>query len=156
MGNIANKQPGPDEVDISKVVIDIKSRDDIPKILLGLQQVYINVESREKIFNILKNIIKKDTQSEYSEIDLWRIFVLGMLKFGLNENFDRLKELVDNHTKIREMLGHGRFDRKEYSLKTIKNNINIFTTEALLEINSVIVQTGYHFKNKKKPTYEQI
>ncbi len=35
------------EVDISKVKIDLKSRDDIPKLLLGLQSIYQDVETRK-------------------------------------------------------------------------------------------------------------
>lgn len=41
------------QVDISKIEIDLRSRDEIPKLLLGLQFIYGNREIRNKIFDIL-------------------------------------------------------------------------------------------------------
>ncbi|MBP6952715.1 MAG: hypothetical protein KBD90_04090 [Alphaproteobacteria bacterium] len=40
------------EVDISKIVFDPKSRDDMPKLLKGLQYLYTNLETREEIFKM--------------------------------------------------------------------------------------------------------
>ena len=42
------------EVDISKMKFDLKSRDDIPKILKGLQHLYINEPLRIAIFILLE------------------------------------------------------------------------------------------------------
>ena len=45
------------QVDISQIQLDSKSRDDIPQILRGLQHVYSDRETREKIFALLKEKI---------------------------------------------------------------------------------------------------
>ncbi len=41
------------EVDLSKMVSDIKSRDDIPRILRGLQFIYMTIPLRNAIFQLL-------------------------------------------------------------------------------------------------------
>ena len=44
------------EIDVSKIVFDLKSRDDIPKILRGLQALYTNIPVRTGIFELLQNL----------------------------------------------------------------------------------------------------
>ena len=39
------------EVDISKIEFDLRSRDEIPKLLMGLQGIFCNLEIREKVQN---------------------------------------------------------------------------------------------------------
>ena len=45
------------EVDISKIEFDPRSRDDIPKLLKGLQYIYCTPKLREKVFKILEEIV---------------------------------------------------------------------------------------------------
>ena len=42
------------EVDIADIVFDKKSRDDIPKVLRGLQHLYLNKPLREALFALLE------------------------------------------------------------------------------------------------------
>ncbi len=46
------------EVDITKLVFDPKSRDEIPQLLRGLQYIYCNREMRDKVFALLEEHIK--------------------------------------------------------------------------------------------------
>jgi len=41
-------------IDISQIKFDIKSRDDISQILMGLQYIYTQQDARKKIFKILE------------------------------------------------------------------------------------------------------
>ena len=50
---VQNVQMQIGEVDVSKVKFDLKSRDDIPKILRGLQHLYTTVPLRSKLFELL-------------------------------------------------------------------------------------------------------
>jgi len=43
------------EVDISKIELDYKSRDEIPQLLMGLRHIYVNRDHREKVFALLEN-----------------------------------------------------------------------------------------------------
>ena len=64
---------------------------------------------------------------------------MGVLRLGLNCDYDRLHELVNQHKTIREMLGHADFfDKIEYQLQTIKDNVSLLNPELLDEINQVV------------------
>src|SRR3974390_1724613 len=45
------------EIEIAENKIDVRSRDDIPLILLGLQHIYCTDDLREKVFAIIKEIL---------------------------------------------------------------------------------------------------
>jgi IS5 family transposase len=36
----------------------------------------------------------------------WRILVLGVMRLGLNADYDRIHALVNQHGTLRQMLGH--------------------------------------------------
>ncbi len=45
------------EVNISAIQFDLRSRDEIPKLLMGLQYIYMTPELREEVFKILETMI---------------------------------------------------------------------------------------------------
>ena len=47
------------KTDIANIEFDLQSRDEIPKLLMGLQRIYSTPEIREKIFNILNLFLPK-------------------------------------------------------------------------------------------------
>ena len=51
---VQNPQMQIGEVDISQIKFDPKSRDDIPRILRGLQHMYMDLALREKVFQLLE------------------------------------------------------------------------------------------------------
>jgi hypothetical protein len=96
------------EVAIAQIRIDPRSRDDIPAILKGLQLIYTQEETRQKLFELLERSLASNAKKTVGRpgMELWRIFVLATLKQGLNCDFDRLQELANQHQTLREMLGH--------------------------------------------------
>jgi len=46
-------------------------------------------------------------------LDLWRIFVMGVLRVNLSWDYDRLHEMVNNHVTIGQILEHGQVDDGE-------------------------------------------
>lgn len=120
------------EIAISEIKIDLKSRDDIPPLLLGLQHIYTNPDLREAVFGILAaNVLANiNPRNGRPGMDLWTILVLGVLRVNLNWDYDRLQEMANNHNAIRKMLGHGSFsDDYEYKLQTLKDNVHLLTPE---------------------------
>lgn len=141
------------ELEISKVRLDAKSRDEIPKLLMGLKYIYCTPEIREQIFAILEEIIPKKTSKKNGRtgMDLWNILVLGTIRLNCDWDYDKLKEMANNHKSLRQMLGHGiEDDDKEYALQTLKDNVSLLTPEVLDRINQVIVQSGHKLVCKKK------
>ena len=151
MRAVQNAQMQMGEVDISKIKFDPKSRDDIPKILKGLQHLYMNLELREQIFALLEKEIapKVDKRNGRPGMELWKILVCGVLRLDLNADYDRVCELVNHHNTIREMLGHGAFNEESYHFQTLKDNVSLFTPELLDQINQLVVEAGHGLIKKK-------
>jgi hypothetical protein len=114
---VQNPQMQIGEVDISQIKFDPKSRDDIPRILRGLQYLYTNAALREEIFRLLEERIAPEVDKGNGRpgMTLWRILVCGVMRLDLNEDYDRLHELVNNHRTLRLMLGPGKMMRPRTS-----------------------------------------
>lgn len=144
------------EVDVSKITFDPKSRDDIPKLLRGLQHLYMEPDLRASVFELLKTQIAPTVNKSNGRpgMTLWSILVCGVLRLDLNIDYDRLHELVNKHITIREMLGHGAFEDVHYHHQTLKDNVSLLTPELLDAINQLVVQSGHalmtHANGKKK------
>jgi hypothetical protein len=149
---VQNVQMQIGEVDVSKVKFDLKSRDDIPKILRGLQHLYIDLALRTKIFELLEAQIapQVDKRNGRPGMTLWRIFVCGVVRLDLNIDYDRLHELVNQHNTLREMLGHGVHDKEPYHYQTLKDNVSLLTPELLDQINQLVVNAGHGLVKKKE------
>jgi hypothetical protein len=146
------------ELPIGKIVLDHKSRDDMPKILTGLQYIYVTPALRDEVFAILREMVpctnsgqKVSSSVGRPGMEQWKILVLGTIRLGLNADYDRLQELANQHKTLREMLGHADWcDRRLYELQTLKDNLRLFTPEVLERINAVVVRAG-HTLVKKEP-----
>ncbi len=145
-------------VDIAAIHLDPRSRDDIPRLLRGLQYIYTQPQVREAVFSILREVVPLDAAGQPVSIDTgrpgmsqWQILVLGVLRLGLNADYDRIQELANQHLTIRQMLGHSDFaDDKNWGVQTLKDNLRLFTPEILERINAVVVTAG-HALVKKSP-----
>lgn len=143
-------QMGLGEVDISQIQFDLKSRDDIPKLLRGLQQLYLNEDLRQKVFDLLIQEIspQADKCNGRPGMPLWNILVLGVLRLDLNADYDRIHELSNQHRTLRAMLGHGAFNEQDYHYQTILDNVSLFTPELLEKLNTLVVQEGHALLKK--------
>jgi hypothetical protein len=136
------------QIEISKIEIDLRCRDEIPKVLLGLQHIYCNPGIREKVFKLLQELIPGNISADNGRpgMDLWKILVLGCVRLTCNWNYDKLHDIANNHQTIREMLGHGPMDKDieaKYSLQALKDNVSLFTPEILERINQIVVDAGH-------------
>jgi hypothetical protein len=159
MRQVINPQLQFGEVDIGAIVLDPKSRDDIPQLLRGLQYIYTTPELRARVFAILAEVVpagvngQADTSTGRPGMEQWKILVLGTLRLGLNADYDRILELSNEHKSIRQMLGHSDWAEGEedrYQLQTLKDNLRLFTPELLDRINQEVVRAG-HALVKKSP-----
>ncbi len=146
MRKIIEKQLIFGQVDITGIELDLRSRDEIPQLLLGLQAIYADRQTRKKVFEILQQIIPDDTDACNGRpgMDLWSILVLGTLRLNCNWDYDKLLEIANNHKTVREFLGHTIFEFDQaYALQTLKDNIALFTPEHIDQINQVVVGAGH-------------
>ena len=133
------------DVAIEDIVINLQCRDEIPQILLGLQDLYKDEETRKEIFQILEKVIPKDVDTNMGRPGMytWTIFVLAILKLNSNIDYDKLHNLCNEHRTLRLMLGHSIYDLTRYSLQTLKDNIKLFTPEIINELNAVVVKKAH-------------
>ena len=137
------------QVSLNKIKLDYKSRDDITKLLLGIQHISNNKELMMQIFQILKDKITIKSIGR-SGMSLWRILILGLLRQVINADYDRLCNLANNHIELRKLLGHSMIDSCDYySLQTIKDNISLITEDVLDKINVLIVQEGHQLLDSR-------
>lgn len=148
---VQNVQMTIGEIDVSHIRFTPKSRDDIPKILKGLQHLYLDQSLRAKIFQLLEDEIspKVNKRNGRPGMTLWTILVCGVIRLDLNIDYDRLHELVNHHDTIRAMLGHGTFDEEQYHFQTLKDNVALLTPELLDKINQVVISGGHALVKKK-------
>jgi len=154
MRSVFHSQLNLGEVDIAKIKLDPKSRDDIPQLLAGLQYIYTHADVWQAVSKILEEIVPSRVGSDNNGkasinkgrpgMEQWRILVLGTLRLGLNADYDRIHELANQHLTVRQMLGHGFSDFiDQYHLQTIKDNLGLFTPELLDRISQEVVRSGH-------------
>lgn len=144
MRSCIEKQLQIGEVDISNIKINLRSRDEIPKTLMGLQEIYKNDKTRDTTFEILKKLIDPEVSLSKGRegMSFWNILVLGCIRLICNCDYDKLHEHANEHKTIRQMLGFTIFDDKVLPLQTIKDNVKLFTPEILSLLNTMVVEFG--------------
>lgn len=142
------------EVNIEDIKFNPKSRDDIDKLLQGLQAIYCDLKTRRKLFEVLEKMLPDSIDPNIGRpgMELWRVFVLSILRLNLNWDYDRLANMANHHNLIRKMLGHSEWesDGFSYEVQTLKDNFALLTPEILEEINKIIVDFGHSIVKKKK------
>ena len=134
------------EISIADIRIDLKSRDEIPKALIGLQEIYRNRPVRKKVFEALEDLIPDNVNPDKGRrgMNLWTILVLGVIRLVCNWDFDKLTDIANNHITLRLMSGHSLFGKPyRYALQTVKDNLALFTPEILDKINHIVVRHGH-------------
>ncbi len=159
---VLNPQLAIGQIDIERIPLDPQSRDDIPAVLRGLQQIWSDAELRAKLFTLLETHLladKSKADSADSErqaygpcldarngrpgMSLWSILVLGLLRQGLNCDYDRWHELAGQHRSVRRMMGLSDWDSTVASCRTITRNVSLLTPQLLAAVNRLVVGAGY-------------
>ena len=142
-------------VSISEIIIKTKSRDEMPPVLVALQQIFTTPELNEPIFSLLEDkLVKPKKKTGRPGMDLWHILVLAVVRHTLNTNWDRMEYLSNNDKSLRQILGvHvGSFNSEEmeFAYQTIVDNVSQIDEEMLYKINDIVVSYGHKLLKKKK------
>lgn len=133
-------------VAIEDIEIDKKSRDDIPAILIGLQEIYVNASTRERLFVLLRERVAPKLSHQISQraLPLWSIVVLGVLKAGLDCTWDHLEWWANQDIAVRQMLGIDVYDKEtEFEVQMLIDNVGLLTPDMLREIYELLLETGH-------------
>jgi hypothetical protein len=86
-------------------------------------------------------------------MDLWQILVLGVVRLGLDADWDRMEDMANHHLLVRQMLGvpatPWREDAKVFGHQTLRDNVALLDDELLQQINARIAATGREVFAKK-------
>ncbi len=84
-------------------------------------------------------------------MNYWKILVLGTLRLAYNFVYDKLNELADNHSTLRQMLGHGILDfDSHYPLQTLKHNASLLATDDWTTSTVLLSNSSKSLKAKTK------
>lgn len=143
-------------VQISEVTFPLRSRDEMPAVLKGLQQIFITPELNQKIFSILEEkVCGNKKRTGRPGMDLWHILVLAVVRHALDTNWDKLEDLANNHHTLRKILGvHAESfvidEDKIFGYQTILDNVSLLDEETLMNINLIVSQYGHKLVKKKE------
>ncbi len=117
MRRVHDTQRRPGTPGIPKIRLDVKSRDDIPAIPIGLQDPCSDEGTRKRLFRLPGRMVLPGRSRRVGRpgMEPWTIPVLGVVKQGPGCDFDRLQELANQHIPIRQrpeagprIMGRGR------------------------------------------------
>ena len=147
---------------ISSAEFPNNCRDEAPKLLKGLQAIFMNEEINILVFDLLSKKInpsqEKLIKSGRKGMGLWEILVLGVRRQGLNANYDRIHYLANSDVIMRTVMGvetESRDNKKQYGLTTIKDNLALLDEQTIQEINDIVINFGHKLLKKKRKNYSK-
>src|SRR6266487_285546 len=140
---------------IGEVKFPLRSRDELPPVLMGLQHIFVTPELNEKVFALLeKKIVHGKKKTGRRGMDLWHILVLAVIRHTLDTNWDRLEHIANYDKLLRKILGvHVEkfgIEEMEFAYQTIVDNVSLIDDELLLQINLIVVKYGHNLLKKKE------
>lgn len=149
------------QVPIEEVKIPINSRDELPPILIGLQWIFKNPEVRDQILDLVEDkVLKGKKETGRTGMGLWQILVLGVVRLGLDCDYDRLEYVAHYDMLLRKIMGVGPSITNEeefgkiFHQKTICDNVKYIDEEMLREINKIVEKAGSELILKKNEEVE--
>ena len=141
---------------IEDVDLRMRSRDQLPQLLAGLQYIFVTPEINKSVFKLLGDkIYSSNNHTGRPGLSLWEILVLGVVRLNLNIDYDRLHYMSNSDMKVRGILGvHSTTPDwdlgKEYKIQTIKDNVSLLDEETIKQINELLVSSGHKLKKKRQ------
>lgn len=147
-------QPDFDIIPIEKIQLPARSRDELPPILAGLQWIWIHPTLKADIFTLLeKKILAGKKATGRTGMDLWQILVLGLVRLGLDADWDRLEHIANYDSLVRQMLGLPTTawgtEAKTFARQTLRDNVALLDDELLKQINALVAAAGREVFTKK-------
>lgn len=142
-------------VAISDVKFALKSRDELPPVLMALQYIFVTPELNEKVFALLeKRICSGKKKTGRKGMDLWHILVLAVVRHACGTNWDTLETWSNHHELVRRVMGvHATAfmeeEKIEFAYQTILDNVSLIDEALLQEINLLVTEAGHKLVKKK-------
>jgi IS5 family transposase len=140
------EQPRLDCPEVSRVVLNLKCRDEIIPILQALQHVYEDAPSRRQLLDSVGKDVCGGCSRKLGRkgLDYWSITVLAAVRLGCNLDYDKLQNLAEEHRTLRMMMGIGDWEEQvDFDWRRIRDNVCLLRPETVVKINQLIVAAGH-------------
>ena len=139
---------------IEKIVLPIRSRDELPPILAGLQWIWSHPTLKAEILPLLEaKVLAGKKATGRIGMDLWQILVLGVVRLGLDADWDRMEHIANYDGLVRQMLGVPAApwgeEVKNFGHQTLRDNVALLDEELLKAINARVAAAGREVFAKK-------
>jgi hypothetical protein len=139
---------------IEKIRLPLRSRDELPPILAGLQWLWMHPTLRAEILALLEAaVLTGKAATGRTGMDLWQILVLGVVRLGLDADWDRLEHIANYDSLVRQMLGVPAApwgeEAKVFGHQTLRDNVALLDDQVLHQINARIAAAGREVFAKK-------
>jgi transposase, IS5 family len=139
---------------IEKIQLPARSRDELPPILAGLQWIWTHPTLKAEIFTLLEaKVLAGKKATGRRGMDLWQILVLGVVRLGLDADWDRLEHIANYDLLVRQMLGLPAVpwgaDAHTFAHQTLRDNVALLDEELLQTINAKVAAAGREVFAKK-------
>ena len=132
---------------IEKISLPLYSRDELPGILAGLQWIWIHPVLKAQIFARLEaRLLAHKKPTGRTGMDLWQILVLGVVRLGLDADWDRMEYLANYDPLLRQMLlvcpNPWGANAQSFRHQTLRDNVALLDAALLKEINVLVATAG--------------
>lgn len=147
-------QPDLQLTPIEKIRLPLKSRDELPPILAGLQWLWSHPTLKTEILALIEAAVLADKKATgRTGMTLWQILVLGVVRLGLDTDWDRMEDIANHHSLVRQMLqvpaqpwGD---EEKMFGHQTLRDNVALLDDALLQAINERLAAAGREVFAKK-------
>jgi transposase, IS5 family len=142
-----NPEPTFQTTPIEKIVLPLNSRDQLPPILASFQWIWTHPTLKTAMLALLEaRLLAGKKATGRTGMDLWQILVLGVVRLGLDADWDRMEHLANYDLLLRQMLGicpdpWGTHARR-FGHQTLRDNVALVDAALLKEINILIASEG--------------
>lgn len=147
-------QPDLQLTPIEKIRLPLKSRDELPPILAGLQWLWSHPTLKTEILALIEAAVLADKKATgRTGMTLWQILVLGVVRLGLDADWDRMEHIANYDSLVRQMLqvpaqpwGD---EEKMFGHQTLRDNVALLDDALLQAINERLAAAGREVFAKK-------
>ena len=155
MRHLFQAQPDLQIIPIEKIRLPLKSRDELPPILAGLQWVWTQPVLKAELFALMDaKILAGKKATGRTGMDLWQILVLGVVRLGLDADWDRMEHIANYDLLVRQMLGVPAAPwgegAKIFGHQTLRDNVALLDEALLQQINARVAAAGREVFAKKE------
>jgi hypothetical protein len=142
-----NPEPSFQVIPIEKIVLPLQSRDELPPILAALQWIWMHPTLKGQILALLQSkVLGSKKATGRTGMDLWQILVFGVVRLGLDTDWDRMEHLANYDVLLRQMLGlcpdPWGAQAHRFAHQTLRDNVALVDAALLKQINVLVAAAG--------------